>query len=525
MMGGQARGKAVCVATNREAAEAGAAMLRNGGNAFDAAVAAGFVEAVVSPQNCGIGGYGAVGTGFLAGPGRLVAIDANAVAPKAATASMFPTIPGRDPNDYRLPDDRHKRGPLSVGVPGVLGGLLTVLETWGQLPRKMVMAPAIRHARDGVALTPGQIKSWHGMKGEPAPSGPAPDRSKRLVMPRLAETLEAIADEGAGLFYQGRIGRRIAEFLQARGGLITPDDMASYKALVVEPVIVEVRGHTLATAPPPSGGLTSLQIVALLDRLDHEGRVGEPGSARAFEAFLEILKVVWNDRLTELADPEWMRMPPADLLANPHLDRLQALALEGLAHPEPGHLVAPDPLRGTVHLASADAEGNLFAWTQTHGGGFGSGVMVPELEVVLGHGMCRFEPRPGWPNSIAPAKRPLHNMCPVVAIKAGDGVLASGASGGRTIVNNVAAITAALLVHRIDPINAVKAPRLQCETLEPAVIEKSAGQETIEALRVRGHQIREATRDAGNVHIIAREQDGWRAIAEPRLERADAVSG
>src|SRR5215212_8664568 len=123
------RGAALCVSTSREAAEAGAAILRRGGNAFDAAAAAGFMEAVVSPHNCGIGGYGATGIGFLAAGARVVAIDANAVAPARATPGMFPVIPTRDPNNYRLPDARHKQGPLSVAVPGVLGGLLRLLES------------------------------------------------------------------------------------------------------------------------------------------------------------------------------------------------------------------------------------------------------------------------------------------------------------------------------------------------------------------------------------------------------------
>src|SRR5262249_27451142 len=160
----------------------------------------------------------------------------------------------------------------------------------------------------------------------------------------------------------------------------------------------------------------------------------------------EVLKVAWEDRLTTLADPRWMTDPPESFLAAAHLDRLEASARKGLARPGPGRLVAPDPLLGTVHLAAADAEGNLFAWTQTHGGGFGSGFMVPEYEIVLGHGMCRFDPRPGWPNSIAPGKRPLHNMAPTLAIREGRAILAVGASGGRTIINNVANLLAASLV-------------------------------------------------------------------------------
>ena len=512
------RAPALCVAPDLAAAEAGAAILRRGGNAFDAAVAAGFVEAVVAPHNCGIGGYGATGIGFLAETRRVVALDANAVAPRAAHPRMFPVLPARDPDDYRLPDDAHKQGPLSVAVPGVLGGLLMMLETWGSLDRRVVMAPAIRRAREGVALTPGRALTWLTIQAE-AEGHPAPGRGDVppvVPMPELAEALEAIAAEGSGPFYSGWIGRAIADHVQALGGILTREDLAAYRPRVVEPVTVEVRGHTLATPPPGAGGLTSLQMAALFDRLDRRGQAGPAGGARAFEAFLEIAKVAWEERLTRLGDPSAMSSPPQALLSDAHLDELLGRVLDGLAHPRPGRVVAPDPLRGTVHLAAADAAGNVVAWTQTHGGLFGSGVMVPGTGIVLGHGMCRFEPRPGWVNSIAPGKRPLHNMAPVIALQDGRPVLAVGASGGRTIVNNSAAVTIGRLILGLDAHAALAAPRLQCETIEPAVIEAAAGAECLAALRARGHALKETNRDAGNAHLIVRDGDAWIGVAEPR---------
>jgi gamma-glutamyltranspeptidase/glutathione hydrolase len=523
--GHDARGRAICVAPDRAAAEAGAAILRRGGNAFDAAAAAAFMEAVVAPASCGIGGYGAAGIGFVAGTGTLVALDAGTVAPRAATPGMFPVVPARDPNDFKMRDARHKSGPLSVAVPGVLGGVLTLLETWGRLDRGAVMAPAIAAARAGVPLTPGRALTWLSLKAE-SEGAPAPDRARLpavVAMPELAETLEAIAAEGAALFYSGRIGRAIADDVRARGGILTREDMAAYRTLAVSPVSVEVRGQRLATPPPPSGGLTSLQIVALFDRLERRGKAGPSGSVAALEALLEIDKVVWEERLTRRADPRFMAGPPEALLADSHLDALCARVEAGLSDPGPGRLVAPDPLRGTVHLAAADSEGNLVAWTQTHGGGFGSGIMVKGTGIVLGHGMCRFDPRPGWANAIAPGKRPLHNMAPIVAVKEGRAVLAAGASGGRTIVNNAAALAIGGLIQQLDPAASVAAPRLQCETIEPAVVERSAGAGRIASLRARGHRITEATRDAGSAHLLAREGDLWAGAAEPRLADAAAI--
>jgi gamma-glutamyltranspeptidase/glutathione hydrolase len=344
-------------------------------------------------------------------------------------------------------------------------------------------------------------------------------------MPELAETLEAIAAEGMSLFYRGRLGRAIAGHVRKLGGVLSHEDMAAYRPLVVEPVTVEVRGHTLATPPPGAGGLTSLQAAALFDRLDRRGEAGPAGSAAAFEALLEVDKVVWEERLTRLGDPSSMSGPPGELLDDAHLDELLGRALEGLAHPRPGRIIAPDPLRGTVHLAAADAAGNVVAWTQTHGGLFGSGVMVPGTGIVLGHGMCRFEPRPGWVNSIGPGKRPLHNMAPMLALREGRPVLAVGAAGGRTIVNNSAAIMIGRLVHGLDPVQALAAPRLQCETIEPAVLEAAAGVECLASLRAGGHAVKETNRDAGNAHLIARDGDAWIGVPEPRSAAASVVAG
>lgn len=511
--------KALCVTNDALAAETGADMMRRGGNAFDAAVAAGFMATVVAPHHCGIGGYAATGIGFVAKTRQLVALDANAVAPQAAHAEMFPVVPGDEPNAYTRPDDAHKRGALSVAVPGVLGGLLTMLEKWGRLDRRTVMAPAIRQAREGVAVSPGRMLSWLRMKAE-AEARPAPNRDQlpdKLAMPELADVLEQIAAEGLDAFYTGKIGAAIADHVRKLGGILTRSDMAAYRPRVVEPLTIELGAHTVATPPPGAGGLTSLQMAALFDRLQRDGKAGAAGTAAAYEAMIEIQKVAWEDRLTTLADPSAMAAPAQSLLTEAHLQTLLGRVQAGLARPALGRLIAPDPLRGTVHLTAADEEGNLVAWTQTHGGAFGSGIMVPWTEIVLGHGMCRFEPRPGWPNSIAPGKRPLHNMCPVIALKHGLPVLATGASGGRTIVNNCASLLIGRLVYGLDVATAAASPRVQCETLEPASIEAAAGADCLAALRQRGHLLKETNGDSGTIHVIARSESAWLGVPEPRM--------
>jgi gamma-glutamyltranspeptidase/glutathione hydrolase len=442
---------------------------------------------------------------------------------------MFPVVPTPDPNDIKMVDARYKAGPLSVAVPGVLAGLIAMLENWGRLDRKTVIAPAIAAARAGVRMPAPVALRWLTIEAQ-AEGTPAPDTAHlptAVAMPALAETLEAIAAEGASVFYSGRIGQASADDVRRRGGVLTRDDMAAYRAQVVNPVSIELRGHRLATLPPASGGLTSLQIVGLFDRLQQRGKAGPVSSAAAMEALLEIDRVVWEERITRLADPRFMSAAPEAFLTDDHLDGLYALVEEGLAHPSPGRLVAPDPLRGTAHLAAADAEGNVIAWTQTHGGGFGSGMMVKRTGVLLGHGMCRFDPRPGWANSVAPLKRPLHNMAPLIAVKIQDGraVLAAGASGGRTIINNVAMLAVGSLIQGLEPEAVVAAPRLQCETREPALVERTAEPEVIAVLRRRGHRINEVPLDGGRAHLIARDDDGrrWRGAADPRLPVAATI--
>jgi gamma-glutamyltranspeptidase/glutathione hydrolase len=517
---------ALCVAPHVRAAEAAAAILQQGGNAFDAVVAAGFVMAVVAPHQCGIGGYAATAVGFEARTKSIVALDANAVAPRAATADMFPIVAEADSLDYRLTNDKHKRGPLSVAVPGVLAGLLQMLEAWGSLDRKVVMAPAIAHARDGVALLPDHARAWLAMKEEAERGHASGDTGPLEVVPmdELAETLETIADEGSRVFYFGRLGRRICDHLRKLGGIVTPDDFAAYRALVVEPLTVDVQGHSLATPPPGAGGLTSLQMVALFDRLFDRGAGLLPASATAFETLLEIAKVVWEERLTQLGDAASMARPPQTFLAADHLEELATRVAKGLAHPSPGRVIAPDPLKGTAHLAAADATGNVAALTVTHGGGFGSHVMVPGTGIVLGHGMCRFEPRPGWANSIAPGRRPLHNMSPLIAVKDGRPVLATGASGGRTIVNNSANVIIGRLIHGLSGVDAIAAPRMQCESNEPAIIESAAGADCIITLRARGHDIKETPRDGGTASLIVRDGEAWTGVADPRNPRTVVVA-
>jgi gamma-glutamyltranspeptidase/glutathione hydrolase len=301
--------------------------------------------------------------------------------------------------------------------------------------------------------------------------------------------------------------------------------MARYQAKVAPAVSVKIGAFQAFAAQLSAGGLTCLQMVALANRYKTMKTGLAWGNLDWWHGWLEIAKTAWEDRLTSLGDAQFMQTAPQEYLSDKHLEKLWAIVERRLRQPDLGHLIAPDPLRGTIHCAAADAEGNHVAWTQTHGGGYGAQVMVPGWELVLGHGMCRFEPRPGWANSIAPHKRPLHNMCPMLAVKDGKPVFSVGAQGGRTIVNNVASIAVGHLVFGRDAGQSLADPRTQVETMEPFQVEKSLGEELISQIRNRGHLPSPLNRDPGSAEVIAWASDGkWTAHAEPRLPRASAVA-
>lgn len=525
-----ATGKSVCVATNPFAAEAGASMLREGGNAFDAVAAMGFMESVVTPNGTGLGGYGGAGTAFIAKTGEVIGIDANCVAPSASRPNMFPVIPGRDPNDIKFPDTRHRLGPLAVAVPGVVAGLGLMVEKFGKLKLADVVKPALEKANTGVNLSRGVAETWYKMLAEAcgertAVKIPADESTALVAMDGIAKVLEQIARQGPRVFYEGQIGRDIATHLQKLGGIVSVSDMAGYQAKVSPAVSVKTGTFQSFAAQPSAGGLTCLQMLKLAERYKLTKSDLAWGLLDWWHGWLEIAKTTWEDRLTTLGDTNFMKISPQELLSEKHLEKLWAIIERRLKQPDLGQIIAPDPLRGTIHCAAADVDGNHVAWTQTHGGGFGAQVMVPGWQVVLGHGMCRFEPRPGWPNSIAPHKRPLHNMCPILTLKDGKPVFSAGAQGGRTIVNNVAAIAIGHLVFGRDASVSLADPRIQVETMEPFQVEKSLGDGLISEIRNRGHLPAPLNRDPGSAEVISRNNDGlWTAHAEPRLLRAMAVA-
>ena len=513
---------------HRTASDAGMEILRSGGNAFDAAVAAAFALGVVTPASTGLAGYGGCLIAWLAGRDEPVAVDFTSRAPAAAHDTMFlADEDGR--GGFSVRGAANAFGGLAVDIPGVAAGLALVLRRFGTLPLETVMRPAIASARQGFPVdtwTVQKIAETLQPHAERYPEafrlfsvrGRPPRPGDMMTNPDLARTLEAVARNGAREFYQGELARAIVHAVRADGGILTLEDLASYTPQETAPLSVSFRGHTVWTPPLPAGGLTVLQMLRVLEgfTLPHSG-----DDADLIHLLVEVAKPCWRERLTKCGDPEVVIIDSAAELGDGRVETLRGEVSHGLKAPRPGEVIAPDPLlTGTVHLCTADHKGNVVSLTTTMGGSFGSLLAVPETGLVLGHGISRFDPRPQRPNSIGPRKRPMHNMSPMLVTRGRRPVLALGVAGGRTILSTLVYSLARLIGLGHPPDAAISTTRFHIETAEPVLIEEGGDALAAELTR-RGHVVALRPR-FGSLQGIAvgDTPDAMSGIADPRRDGA-----
>ena len=499
-----------------EAVRAGARMLQAGGNAFDAAAAAALATGVLQQELCGLGGYVACGLVLEGKTGRVWSIDSNSAAPASAREDLYRVLPkasspaGLNENEYGVSVDGNSNvhGPLAVGVPGQLGGIGILQERWGRLKWRQVLAPTeelvangfpYRNTARSIANQQAVIRRFDATAQYLMPDGAPPAVDDIWRPAGLQTTLRRLAEAGWRDFYRGELGKKIADHVQLLGGLLTRDDMARFEPRVGQGYRGSYRGAEVYACPLANGGLTCLQALHMLECFDPLPD-SEPGY---WHRLAEVLKLCWRDRLRYFGDPDQGDVEVSKFLSKEFAaDRVKPLRqFPDRVDQIPGPAAGASP--GTTHISAGDREGNLVALTVSHGGLFGSAVTVPGTGIILGHGMCRFDPRPGRANSPGPFKRPLNNVCPTI-VRLPDRDVALGLRGGRRIVSVATQLVVRVVDHGHSPAAAANAPRLHIEEHEPLELTEKAGASAVERLEQMGHKVKRAPGVGGWAHIVER---------------------
>ena len=523
------------VSTHHEAAKAGARILREGGNAIDAAVATAFAVGVTQPFSAGVGG-GAFALVRLE-DGTFAALDARETAPAAASSTMY-TEPG-------VAKDASVHGALAVAVPSFVPGMVALLEKHGTMPLAKVLAPAIELAENGFVIGRYHARLAGYMRGRlPADRFPETRRiqfapfaatgmqGERLVQRDLARTLRRLADGGESVFRDGAIARAIVAEVGRRGGLLTLDDLRNYQPRWREPVMGEYRGLRVASFPPPSsGGAVLIETLNILEGFDLAGL--RAGGAPAIHLVAEAMKLAFADRAAYMGDSDFVDVPIAQLVSKAYakaqrarMDPQKATLIKG-----PG--VLPEDA-GTTHLSVTDSAGRAVALTMTINTPFGSGITVPGTGVVLNNEMDDFAVATGTPNSyglvdtrganlVAPGKRPLSSMTPTILDRDGRLFMVSGSPGGPRIISTTLLTVLNVVDWKMDPQAAVAAPRFHHQW-EPnrLRVEPEIADEVIEALEARGHDVERSARPWSAAEVIVIDPGTGRQFggSDPRTDGA-----
>lgn len=486
-------------AQDKIAADVGRDILAKGGNAVDAAVATGFALAVTHPQagNLGGGGFMLV---RLAESDTVIAIDFRETAPKDASRDMFLDPAGQV--DNMAAQYSH----LSGGVPGTVMGLLDALETYGTMSRSEVIEPAIKLADHGFPLSYALSQSLESHREQLS----ADDSSITYFLNRtagelfkqtdLADTLRRVSEDGANGFYHGETAELIVAEMERGGGLISLEDLAAYETVTREPTTGTYRGYDIyAMSPPSSGGVHIVQMLNILSGYDL--RADGHNSAAYLHKLIEAMRRAYADRSKYLGDPDFFDVPVEALTDPAYADRLRATIDLGSSSRSidilPGaELVAESP--ETTHYSVIDKDGNAVSVTYTLNFSFGSGYSVDGAGFLLNNEMDDFSAKPGAPNGyglvggeankIAPFKRPLSSMTPLIVMKDDEVVLVTGSPGGSTIITSVMQVALNVMEWDMNIAEATHVPRIHHQWLPDLVLaEPGISRDTLDLLAEMGH--------------------------------------
>jgi gamma-glutamyltranspeptidase/glutathione hydrolase len=544
--------KAMVATVHPEASQAGVAIMQQGGNAVDAAVAIGFALAVVYPEAGNIGGGGFML--FRRPDGEVHFLDYREKAPAKATANMYLDSKGN------VVPDMSTLGYKAIAVPGSVAGLAYAQQHWGKLSLKQVMEPAIRLARDGFVLEYDQTRSFQDSDLAKFPEshrifqrdGNYYKPGEVFKQPELAKTLERIA-ENPDNFYHGAMARELADALQKGGGLITTDDLAHYEVRERQPVRSTYRGYEIISAPPPSsGGVSLIEALNILEGYDLAKQGGD--SAQVVHLTSEAYQRAFFDRAEFLGDPDFSKIPVAQLIDKRygnawretinlrHATPSSALRRPAIfsqldsyasSHPQPKSVHEPEH---TTHYSVVDPEGNAVSVTTTLNDNFGSRVTAEGLGFLLNNEMDDFAAKQGVPNlygliqgpanAIGPGKRPLSSMTPTIILKGSKLFLVLGSPGGSTIITTVANVLMGVVDYGLNIQEAVDAPRFHDQWMPDEIkIEKIGfSPDTIRILEHMGHKIDASERFWGDAECIAiDEQTGERLGASDGRNNGRAI--
>jgi len=492
------------VTAEKLASEAGAEVLKQGGNAFDAAVAVGYALAVVWPEAGNIGGGGFMT--LRTKDGKTDFIDFREKAPRAATATMYLDAKGN------VIKGASTDGYLAVGVPGTVAGMEMVREKFGTMTRAQLLAPAIKLAREGFALSQGDVASFNAelpkLRKDPlatsiflAPDGSARKIGDKLVQADLAASLTAIADGGPDAFYKGAIADAIVKASQANGGILTKADFETYKIREYKPISCNYRGYEIISSPPPSsGGVVICEAFNVLESypLAQYGH----GSAEEVHVMVEALRTAYADRNTTLGDPDFVENPVDHLIDKKYAAEIRAKikpAKAGVSQ-VPAFKPAGEPMR-TTHYSIIDDAGNAVSVTYTLNDNFGNGIVAPGTGILLNNEMDDFTAKPGVPNlyglvqgeanAVAARKTPLSSMSPTVVVKDGKPFMVIGSPAGSRIPTIVLEAIINVIDHGMTIQEAIDTPRIHHQWLPDEILTEpyALSPDTVKALTKMGYKV------------------------------------
>jgi gamma-glutamyltranspeptidase/glutathione hydrolase len=524
---------AAVVTAEKHASQVGSQILRQGGNAVDAAVAVQFALAVTLPRAGNIGGGGFMVIHMK--DGTSTALDFRETAPLNASRDMYIR------NGKYIPE-LSREGALAVGVPGVVDGMVRAIERYGRLPLETVMAPAIKLAREGFRLSWTQAKTLNdhaeAFKKYEASSryftkhnGEPYEEGDLFVQEDLAATLDRIARLGRSGFYSGLTADLIVEEMKKQGGLITYQDLSEYKSVWRKPIQVSFRGYKLHIMPPPSSGSIAIaQMLQMLEPYNLESMGFN--SSKYIHLVTEVMRRAFADRAYFLGDPDFVKIPQEELLSPPYIQERMENFTWNQATPsqEVAHEVFSGLLESseTTHFSVVDEDGNAVSVTTTLNGSFGSHVSVGGAGFVLNNEMDDFTAKPGEPNmfgliqgeanAIEPGKRMLSSMSPVIVTKDGDVRMVLGAAGGPRIITATFQSFLNLAVHGMNAQQAISAPRFHHQWMPDKLFYEPYGinADTKSILKDNGHALEEMS-SIGRGHIIYVDENGRRTSGvDPR---------